>query len=342
MARRGERRGGERAMINRRQFTLGLAAATLAVPARGWAAGTLAETPFFKDEVASGALPPIGDRIPQDPALAELETIGRPGGDLRMLMSSPKDTRLMVVYGYARLVASTPALALTPDILNAVDVQDNRVFTLHLRAGHKWSDGHPFTSEDFRYWFDDMANNADLMPSGLPLALLPNGDKPQFEVVDPATVRYTWPRPNPLFLPALAGAYPLYIYAPAHYLKQFHVKYADKATLAALVKKFSARNWAALHTKLDNEYRNDNPNLPSLQPWILKTKPPADRIVFERTASSSSATPITTGSTARGISSPISTASSCRLPTARSSRRRQGPAKAICRRAICALTTTRS
>ncbi len=29
-------------------------------------------------------------------------------------------------------------------------------------------------------------------------------------------------------------------------------------------------------------YRNDNPDLPSLEPWVLKTKPPAERIVFER------------------------------------------------------------
>jgi peptide/nickel transport system substrate-binding protein len=269
-------------MIGRRQFTLGLAASALAAPIRAWAASTLTENPFLQSQVASGALPPLRDRIPRDPALAEVETIGRPGGDLRILMASPKDTRLMVVYGYARLVASTPALALTPDILTAVDAEEDRRFTLHLRAGHKWSDGEPFTTEDFRYWFEDMASNPDLSASGLPLALLPNGEKPELQIIDAETVRYTWPRPNPLFLPALAGAYPLYIYAPAHYLKQFHIKYADKATLAALVKKASARNWASLHTKLDNQYRNDNPNLPSLQPWVLRTKPPADRIVFER------------------------------------------------------------
>jgi peptide/nickel transport system substrate-binding protein len=29
-------------------------------------------------------------------------------------------------------------------------------------------------------------------------------------------------------------------------------------------------------------YRNDNPDLPSLEPWILKTKPPTDRFIFER------------------------------------------------------------
>ena len=265
--------------MNRRGFVLALTAAMLVAPG-AWAA--LIETPFLADEVADGKLPPVAQRIPHEPSLAELETLGRPGGDLRMLMASPKDTRLMVVYGYARLVSATPSLAIVPDILKAVDVQEGRIFTLHLRAGHKWSDGQPFTAEDFRYWYEDMANNPELSATGLPLAMLPNGDRPEFAVIDPETVRYTWPRPNPLFLPALAGAYPLYIYAPAHYLKQFHEKYADKATLAALVKKANARNWASLHTKLDNAYRNDNPKLPTLQPWVLMTKPPAERIVFER------------------------------------------------------------
>lgn len=259
---------------------LALALILLALPLA--ARAEMLETPQLAGDVAAGKLPPVAQRIPREPSLAELETIGRPGGELRMLMASPKDTRLMVVYGYARLVASTPALAIVPDILKAVDVEEGRIFTLHLRAGHKWSDGKPFTSEDFRYWFEDMANNPEVSASGLPLAMLPNGDPPKFEVLDKETVRYTWPHPNPLFLPALAAAYPLYIFAPSHYLKQFHAKYADKATLAALVKKAGVRNWAALHNKLDNEYKNDNPKLPTLQPWMLVTKPPADRIVFER------------------------------------------------------------
>jgi peptide/nickel transport system substrate-binding protein len=246
------------------------------------AEAAMQETPFFEKAVASGELPPVTKRIPREPSLAELETIGRPGGELRMLMASPKDTRMMVVYGYARLVRYTPALALVPDMLEAVDVSDGKSFTLHLRPGHKWSDGQPFTAEDFRYWFEDVAQNQDLSQSGLPIALLPNGEAPHFEVLNETTVRYSWSRPNPLFLPALAGADPLYIYRPAHYLKQFHGKYADPEELAALVKKIGVRNWAALHNKFDGMYRNDNPDLPSLEPWVLATKPPADRLVFAR------------------------------------------------------------
>ena len=82
------------------------------------------------------------------------------------------------------------------------------VFTLHLRKGHKWSDGQPFTSEDFRYWFEDVAQNETLSPLGLPVSMLPQGEGPRFEVLDETTVRYSWSRPNPLFLPALAGPEP--------------------------------------------------------------------------------------------------------------------------------------
>ena len=134
------------------------------------------ETPFFEKAVTSGALPPVAARIPSEPSLAELETIGRPGGELRMLMASPKDTRLMVVYGYSRLVAYTPALALVPDMLEALDVSEDRVFTLHLRAGHKWSDGQPFTTEDFRYFWEDIANNKELTSGGPSVELMVNGN----------------------------------------------------------------------------------------------------------------------------------------------------------------------
>ena len=267
---------------NRREvMRLGIAAAVaLAVPDE--ARAELRETPALENDVGIGSLPKIEVRVPEEPAVAELETIGTPGGELRMLMGGPKDTRMMVVYGYARLVGYTPSLKFAPDILKSIEIEDNRIFTLHLRKGHKWSDGQPFTTEDFRYWFEDVAHNKHLSPSGLPISLLPQGERPHFEVLSATAVRYSWGRPNPLFLPDLAGPSPLYIYRPSHYLKQFHEKYADKAALDALVKQANQRNWAAYHNKLDTMYRDDNPDLPSLEPWILKTKPPADRLIFER------------------------------------------------------------
>ncbi|MGI9500784.1 MAG: ABC transporter substrate-binding protein [Geminicoccaceae bacterium] len=210
------------------------------------------------------------------------QTIGKPGGELSTLVGKPKDTRLMVVYGYARLVGYDRAFAIQPDILKAVEVEEGRIFTLRLRKDHRWSDGEPFTSEDFRYWWEDVANNMALSPTGPPAKLVVDGEAPEVTFPDALTVRYSWSKPNPLFLPALAGAAPQFIFMPSHYLKQFHKTYADGAKLNKAVTADNARDWAQLHGRRDNMYKLDNPDLPTLQPWMLTTSPPATRFVFER------------------------------------------------------------
>jgi peptide/nickel transport system substrate-binding protein len=220
---------------------------------------------------------------PEQPRVIEVE--GGPGvrgGEMRMLIGREKDTRLMVVYGYARLVGYDRELNLVPDILEAVEVEDGRTFTFTLRAGHKWSDGHPFTSEDFRYWWEDVANNEELMPFGLPTPLLVDGKGPTFEVVDERTVRYSWEAPNPFFLPALAAATPVFVFLPAHYMKQFHKAYLSADQLAAKVKADNARDWVQLHFRRDRMYEFDNPDLPTLQPWQITTAPPNTRFVLPR------------------------------------------------------------
>src|SRR5690606_13799082 len=116
----------------------------------------------------------------------------------------------------------------------------------HLRPGHKWSDGQPFTTEDFRFWWEDIALNERIEPTGPPVTMLVDGERPKVEVLDETTIRYEWPNPNPHFLPALAAASPMFIYAPAHYLKQFHEKYADPTMLARMVAASNSRDWAQL------------------------------------------------------------------------------------------------
>ncbi len=244
------------------------------------------EPPYLEAQVTAGLLPPVAARLPEVPYVDPLDRpwqqIGRYGGRLRMLMAKARDLRQLVVYGYARLVGYTPDLELRPDILEAFENEDDKVFTLRLRPGHKWSDGTPFTSEDFRYWWEDVANNEELSPAGPPVALLVDGELPKVEILDETTVRYSWSKPNPTFPHELARASPIYIYAPANYLKQFHARYADPAELQKKADALRQRNWAALHNRLDNLYRNDNVDLPSLQPWINQTRPPSERFVLTR------------------------------------------------------------
>jgi peptide/nickel transport system substrate-binding protein len=243
------------------------------------------EVPALAEQVAAGKLPPVAERLPQVP-LVEPQTadrvLGKHGGDLDMLVGRAKDSRLFAVYGYARLVVWNTSFELEPDILQSVAIEDGRVFTLKLRPGHRWSDGHAFTAEDFRYWWEDVANNPDLTPTGAPIQLLVEGEGPTVTFPDETTVIYEWSKPNPFFLPALAGATPLYIYRPAHYMKQFHEKYADPAQLQAAIDDEGKDGWAPLHNAKDNLYNMDNPALPTLEPWQIATEPPTERMIARR------------------------------------------------------------
>ncbi|NBC34349.1 MAG: ABC transporter substrate-binding protein [Alphaproteobacteria bacterium] len=244
------------------------------------------ETPMLAEAVETGDLPAVSERLPAVPFRVETDgpnlAVGRHGGEINWLARRAKDIRIMNVYGYARLVGYTRDFDLQPDILESVEVEENRIFTLHLREGHRWSDGHPFTTEDFRYAWENVELNEALSPFGPDTRMIVDGALPEVAVVDETTIRYSWPTPNPEFLPALADARPLYIYAPAHYLQQFHADHADPDALDRRIAESNERNWAALHIRRGDLYDADNPDLPVLQPWRNTTPPPSERFVFVR------------------------------------------------------------
>jgi peptide/nickel transport system substrate-binding protein len=266
-----------------RRTTLGLLGSVLI--ARPVMAAGAGRDPL-QDAVDKGELPPLSERLPKVPRVINVAALGgepgQHGGSVRTVIGSQKDIRLGTLFGYSRLVGYDRDLNFVPDILESFDVEEERIFTLRLREGHKWSDGTPLTSEDFRYTWEDVLNNEELSKGGLPRSLLVNGEGPEFEVLDPQTVRFTWKAPNPDFLPSLAAPQALQLLLPSHYMKQFHEKYQDEETLAALLKKHKAKKWTSLHLKMGRQYRPENPELPTLDPWRNVTEPPSDRFVFER------------------------------------------------------------
>ena len=259
-----------------------------AVPLGPAAAGEMryTDSPMLAERIADKQIPSVSERLPKTPLVSDMLTrgrsIGRYGGEIRTLVSKARDLRYVTVNGYTRLVAYNERLELKPDILESVENDGDRVFTFTLREGHKWSDGEPFTTEDFRYYWEDIANNAELSPSGPPDFLLIDDKPAKVEIIDERHVRFSWDRPNARFLPSLALPRPTFIYSPAHYLKKFHKNYADPDKLAALAKKRKLTSWAALHNKLDDPYEAANIDMPVLDPWRIVTKSPAQRYIFER------------------------------------------------------------
>jgi peptide/nickel transport system substrate-binding protein len=247
----------------------------------------LQETPMFAEQVKSGALPPVGKRIPEQPWVVKKfaggEGPGKPGGQLNILAGTTRDTRLMTVYSYTRLIVYDDKFKLHPDILESYENKGDREFTFKLRAGHKWSDGHPFTTEDFRFYWEDMANNKELSPSGPSVELLVDGKPPKVEIIDERTIKYSWDKPNPYFIESQARAAPLFLFRPAHYLKKFHPKYTPEEEIAKTAKGGQqGGRWVPIYRRVDVMYNNDNVDLPTLNPWVLTTPPPAQRYVFAR------------------------------------------------------------
>jgi peptide/nickel transport system substrate-binding protein len=261
-----------------------LAAWLWTVPAM--AVGTYLETPGLEAAVEAGELPPVEQRLPRNPRVIDLDELGREpgrhGGSIRMLLGGQNDIRLMTLFNYARFVGYDLSLEMQPDILESYEVEEGRIFTMRLRDGHRWSDGHPFTSEDIRYTWEDVITDSELSPVGPPHEMLVDNEPPQFEVIDERTVRFTWDKPNPEFLPALAAPRPIFLAMPAHYLKAFHARYQDPEKLQEMVDASNLRDWTRLHIRMARQYRPENPELPTLDPWRNTTEPPADQFVFAR------------------------------------------------------------
>ncbi len=246
----------------------------------------LVEPPMFAEAIKAGKLPPVEKRVPIEPSVVTFDggdkTPGRYGGMMTQLMERSSDIKRMSAYGYARLVGYTPDYRIEADLLKSFEVKDGRAFTFKLRKGHRWSDGEPFTTEDFRYYWEDMVSNKEMSPEGPPKEMMVDGQPPKVEILDKETIRYTWDNPNPFFLPALAGATPLMIYRPAHYLKRFHSRYVKPDKLAAEIQKRKRRDWVDLHFNRDRTARLDNPDIPVLDPWVNTTQSPSERFIFER------------------------------------------------------------
>jgi peptide/nickel transport system substrate-binding protein len=274
--------------MKRREFTVALAAGALIGRSALAAPPAMQEAALFTDKVKAGGLPPVDKRIPTNPSIVDVfyggEGPGRTGGDCNMLIAAARDTRLMTLYSNARLIVYDDKLALHPDILASYEAKGGREFTLKLRAGHKWSDGHPFTTEDFRYFWEDIANNKELSGGGPNVELMVHGEPPKVDIIDELTIRYTWDKPNPYFITSQARANPLWLFRPAHYLKQFHIKYNPLEEIAKHAKGGQGQNpnWVQIHKRVDVMYNNDNPDLPTLNPWVLTTPPPAQRFIYER------------------------------------------------------------
>ena len=242
------------------------------------------ESPDFAKLVAEGKLPPVAERLGQDPLVIKpLREIGKYGGELRRgilgafdttngaRFAGGPDTLLYWDYQFKKVV---------PNIARGYELSaDGKVMTLHLRRGMRWSDGHPFTADDIIFWREDINLNSEL---GTPSVVLQTAGGPvQVRKVDDYTVEYVSPVPHPVLPRMLAGNLNAGLsftdpiseggYAPKHYLSQFLPKYTSEAEATRKAKAARAQSWTE-YLRQQILVWATNPDLPVLSPWVT-TRP---------------------------------------------------------------------
>ena len=250
------------------------------------------EAPQWARLVALGKLPPVGKRLPEDPLVVPtVEKIGKYGGTWRRAFTGPADRQNADRLVHDHLIYfDLDGVRLVPHIAKSWHAsEDARVFTFYLRKGMKWSDGAPFSADDFVFAYEDLLLNEELNPLA-PDFLKSRGKLGRLVKMDSHTIRYVFDEPFPLFLRMYAGLYVAgqsarggrarAIYAPAHYLRQFHPRYASKAELDEQVRESGFDSWVQLFKAQASAHRNSD--LPVVGPWKMVQPITAQLYVLER------------------------------------------------------------
>jgi peptide/nickel transport system substrate-binding protein len=256
----------------------------------GMTISQFSEAPELKKMVENNELDPVEKRISEAPLVVQpSDSIGSYGGIFRGAATTPTNEGWdLATIREQKLFSYLPDLSTVyPNIAKSVEfINNNKTMIIYLREGMRWSDGENYTADDFMFWYEDIFTNEEITPVPSPFWIV--GGKPVvMKKIDDYTVQFDFSLPNPTIAAKISKNYTqIDPYAPAHYLKQFHIKYNADAN--ELAKKEGFENWSELflnnYTREDGGQKQVNLDLPVLNPWVWVSVDTAGNRFFERNA----------------------------------------------------------
>ncbi|HIC88101.1 MAG TPA: ABC transporter substrate-binding protein [Anaerolineae bacterium] len=230
------------------------------------------EAPMLAELVKAGELPPVDERLPEEPVVVDVvESVGQYGGTWHNVTWWPGAGNIKMILYDPPVRWKPDYTGYEPGLAESYDWSDNgKTITFKFRKGIKWSDGEPFTTEDLKFWWEDMALNKDYKVVQVPWwARNSDGTPITMEFPD----EYTWvlhfDKPQWIMPYVLAQGFwewePLM--KPKHFLIQWHPKYTEGADYDTLDLK---DRWF------------ETPGYPCLMAWCLKEFTPGETWLFER------------------------------------------------------------
>jgi peptide/nickel transport system substrate-binding protein len=256
------------------------AAAPTATTAPPPEAGAGKEAPMLADQVSSGALPPLDERLPADPMLLEpVDTIGQYGGTLVFMnQGETMGTLQLIAFDENHLKFSREGTtALRANLVSSYEWNDDASeIVLNFRKGIKWSDGEPLTANDWVWWWENLILDENVgIPA--PTGTAVGGENMTLEKIDDYTLKCTFSGPNPLFLPQInrggGTRGTCYQMVPAHYYEQLHYKFNNT---------LSSTDVQELRDQFNNRYQY--PGIPHCGPFAVTEFTAGEKAVLDRNA----------------------------------------------------------
>lgn len=249
------------------------------------------QAPMLEERVLNGEIPPLEQRLPDDPIVIEpYDKVGKYGGTITVW-----HTNLDSFINYdGQFAGNEPAGAaravpdgtkMVPYLLKDWKFSDDyKEVTLYLRKGLKYSNGNPFTADDYMYWWEHVANNKDLYP------ISPQDWKPipllDVKKIDDYSVKFIYGKPYPKVADFNFGGKlsSEWMMGPAKFMEQFHPDFVSQEKLEELLKERDLGNWYDLYYNVQwkNINRPDSGyQRPVLRPYIV-VKRELDFMILER------------------------------------------------------------
>ncbi len=231
------------------------------------------EAPMLTARVAAGELPPVSERLPENPmVIVPVESIGNYGGTIHQVIASDineeSTIRKTLSENLMQYAKPTPT-HLKVNLAESYEFKDEgRSVIFKIRKGVKWSDGAPFTVEDILFWYEDMTLNdearyAPLFPSrwtsrGKPLGM---------EKIDDHTLRIFADEPLGMIFTTLSFDQ---LAIPKHIFAQHHPRYNPSA------------DYKSFQAMTSDGQLAFQPGIPRLSAWVPVEWIHGQKAIFER------------------------------------------------------------
>lgn len=183
----------------------------------------------------NGDLPPLAERLPTEPlVVVPYDMVGTYGGTFDALSNNTEaGTSDFLSIRHVNLVRYADDLeTIVPNVAKSWEWNDDFTeLTMTLRAGHKWSDGAPFTSADVAFWLENLSLDTNVREKAADYVLA-GGEPIAIEIIDDTTFKFVLAAPKPGLLIHFATSY-AQPFQPKHFLGQWHPAISDDADAKA-------------------------------------------------------------------------------------------------------------